>query len=129
MRALIGRGAMSQETRRPGLMARVHSIAPRVDAPRELVAWRVDEDGECFALLVWPTSAPSVRGMAKLTAAEAAVAALAIAGRSNAQIARERGTTDRTIANQLASAFRKLRVRSRAELCARVGCGDRGWDR
>jgi DNA-binding NarL/FixJ family response regulator len=39
-------------------------------------------------------------------------------GRSNAEIARDRGTCARTVANQIASMFRKLGVQSRAELAA-----------
>jgi DNA-binding NarL/FixJ family response regulator len=39
-------------------------------------------------------------------------------GKRNADIARERGTSVRTVANQVAAIFRKLKVRSRAELVA-----------
>ena len=53
---------------------------------------------------------------AKLTDAEVVVARLAAAGASNAGIARTRRTSPRTVANQLASIFRKLGVNSRAEL-------------
>lgn len=54
-----------------------------------------------------------------LSAAERAVAQLAIEGASNAVIARRRGTSERTVANQLARLYRKLGVGSRAELAAR----------
>jgi len=53
-----------------------------------------------------------------LTAAEHEVAYGLWLGRSYEQIARERGTSVRTVANQVRAAFRKLRINSRAELCA-----------
>lgn len=54
----------------------------------------------------------------ELSPAEREVAALAREGLSNAEIARARGVAVRTIANQLASIFRKLGVGSRVELAA-----------
>jgi DNA-binding CsgD family transcriptional regulator len=65
-------------------------------------------------------SAPieSVDVLAGLTPAERAVARLAAAGCSNADIGRARGSSARTIANQLASIYRKVGVGSRAELIA-----------
>jgi DNA-binding NarL/FixJ family response regulator len=51
-----------------------------------------------------------------LTPAEAAVAEDALAGLDNTQIALKRGAAVRTVANQLASIYRKLEVRSRLEL-------------
>jgi DNA-binding CsgD family transcriptional regulator len=60
-----------------------------------------------------------------LTAAENEVLACAAAGLSNAEIARRRGKSLRTIANQLASAYRKLGVSGRQEVLAQLnhGCG------
>lgn len=61
--------------------------------------------------------------LAKLTGAERAVVCAALAGQSNPQISRARGVSVRTVANQLASAYRKLGVTSRtalASLLARV---------
>lgn len=55
----------------------------------------------------------------QLTAAEREVMALILADLSNAEVARRRGTSVRTVANQLQSLFRKLGVNSRAELSAR----------
>jgi len=54
----------------------------------------------------------------RLSSAEYQVARLAIDGKSHADIALARGTAQRTIANQLASMSRKLRVSGRAELRA-----------
>lgn len=56
-----------------------------------------------------------------LTPAEAHVAQLAAAGHSNRAIADLRGTAERTVANQLASIFRKLDVASRADLVLVLG--------
>jgi len=51
-----------------------------------------------------------------LTPTERAVAESILTGASNAQIARERRRSVRTVANQIASLFKKLGVRSRLEL-------------
>lgn len=58
-------------------------------------------------------------GAQRLTAAEEFVARGVFDGKSNDAIARERGTSPRTVANQVASVFRKHGVSSRAELVAR----------
>lgn len=54
------------------------------------------------------------------TRAEIAVAALAVAGMSNVQIAEQRGVAPRTIANQLATLFSRLGISSRSELATLV---------
>ncbi len=51
-----------------------------------------------------------------LTAAERDVVRRALSGASNAEIARGRGSSPRTVANQLASIFRKLGIFSRNAL-------------
>ena len=63
---------------------------------------------------------PLVEGspLAKLSPAERHVATLAARGLSNAAIAHQRGKSDRTIANQMASILQKLGVGSRYELTA-----------
>lgn len=67
-------------------------------------------------------SLPSNLGssVSRLTRAEREVASATIHGDSTAAIARMRGRSPRTIANQLASIYRKLGVSSRAELAARL---------
>jgi len=55
-----------------------------------------------------------------LTAAEQQVLELLLSGASNAEIAKKRKTAIRTVANQVASLFRKYAVGSRAELAARL---------
>ncbi len=51
-----------------------------------------------------------------LTEAECEVAQLVLRGDSNAAIAATRGTSPRTVANQLASIYRKRGISSRQEL-------------
>jgi len=59
-------------------------------------------------------------GWVGLTPGEHAVALLAAAGASNQEIAALRGTSSRTVANQLHQVFQKLRIGSRAELSTLV---------
>lgn len=59
----------------------------------------------------------------ELTAAEGDVVRGVLRDESNAEIAARRGSSVRTVANQLASIFRKLGVFSRAELVHRVLVG------
>jgi DNA-binding NarL/FixJ family response regulator len=53
-----------------------------------------------------------------LTEAESDVVTGLLQGLSNREIAARRGSSARTVANQVATVFRKLGVRSRAELAA-----------
>jgi DNA-binding CsgD family transcriptional regulator len=55
-----------------------------------------------------------------LTLAEEAVTRLLVEGHSHARIAELRAASPRTVANQLASAFRKLGISGRAELLANL---------
>ncbi len=55
-----------------------------------------------------------------LTPAEREVTAMVLGGASNAEVARRRATSRRTVANQLASVYRKLGVTGRRELIART---------
>jgi DNA-binding CsgD family transcriptional regulator len=66
-----------------------------------------------------PSSSPR-SGVWRMTRAEREIAAHVMNGHSNASIARRRGTSSRTVANQLAALYRKLRVGSRTELAARL---------
>ncbi len=60
----------------------------------------------------------ALRNDGALTAAERAVAELAVRGLTSAEMARERRVAKRTIANQLAVVYRKLGVSGRRELRA-----------
>lgn len=76
---------------------------------------RLEESAEHGTLVVsFPVPSADFQGL--LTGTETAIAQDILAGLSNADIARGRGTAVRTIANQVASIYRKLRVRSRLEL-------------
>jgi DNA-binding NarL/FixJ family response regulator len=55
---------------------------------------------------------------------ERAVARALIAGSSNAEIAKARGTSIKTVANQLYAMYRKLGVNTREELVARLVDGE-----
>lgn len=63
-------------------------------------------------------SSDSLRMPASLSESEQAVARAVIAGHSNAEIARVRGTSAKTVANQLYAMYRKLEVGTREELVA-----------
>jgi len=58
----------------------------------------------------------SLAPVAMLSSAELEVARLASAGLSNGAIGRRRGTTTRTVANQMARVLAKLRVTTRRAL-------------
>jgi DNA-binding CsgD family transcriptional regulator len=92
-------------------MKRPHTSSPKV--PDDLTALESD-DGE-LAVLSFTTPAD---GAIPLSAAELEVARHILAGRSNAEIARLRACSRSTVANQVASVFRKLGVASRSELAA-----------
>jgi DNA-binding CsgD family transcriptional regulator len=94
--------------------------------PADLMALE-SEDGE-LAVLTFTLPGDSA---ISLSSAESDVAQHILAGRSNSEIAALRRCSARTVANQVASLFRKLGVRSRLELVAltpllggRRGLGD-----
>jgi DNA-binding NarL/FixJ family response regulator len=64
---------------------------------------------------------PVVSTMVDLSSAEREVMASVVAGKRTAAIARERGTSERTVSNQIASIYRKTGVTSRRELIALFG--------
>jgi DNA-binding NarL/FixJ family response regulator len=80
---------------------------------------KLDVDGE--ELIVFGWSAGSATPPSELSAAEADVLARVIRGESNKQIARVRKTSERTVANQVASVLRKTGAASRFELITRFG--------
>lgn len=56
----------------------------------------------------------------QLTEAERDIAQQILLGESNKRIAERRGTSARTVANQIAGIYQKLGIASRAELAARA---------
>jgi len=89
----------------------------RATVKADLELYELDVAGERFIVMSLPTGT-SGNSYTQLSAAEREVASDAAAGLSNAAIAKKRGRSTRTIANQLASIYRKLGVASRAELAA-----------
>ena len=74
--------------------------------------------GEEVLVVSYPLRRPG--SFALLSAAELAVVEAILEGRSHRDVASERGVSVRTVANQLASAYRKLKVRGAAELAVLV---------
>lgn len=103
-------------TRRPP--PKTPGTPPEVPPPRGLTARRMTLLGDEHIVLSFPIETPEVPST--LTNAERAVALLVLEGSSDAQIAAARGVSKRTVANQIAAVFRKLGVRSRVELAARL---------
>ena len=76
-----------------------------------------------LAIISWPV-VPKSRASSLSTAEEAVLRGVAM-GKSNAEIAEERGTSPRTVANQVAGLLRKFGVASRYELVLAI---TRGYD-
>jgi len=89
---------------------------PAMPVPSDLRAARFCARGIEYTVLSYAVTAPQFP--AGLTAAERAVLKGILQGGSNVEIAEARGTSPRTIANQVKSLFAKLGVHSRAELIA-----------
>jgi DNA-binding NarL/FixJ family response regulator len=83
--------------------------------------FRIVLDGEQFLVISEPLIPPP---HGKLTPAELEVARAMVQGASNAEIARLRGTSVRTIANQVASILSRLGAKSRAHVAAKLALVD-----
>jgi DNA-binding NarL/FixJ family response regulator len=103
----------------PGAKSKRDSI--RVPPPAGLEARRLSVDGEEFVVFSW--NAARVLEKRSLTEAQRAVLDAVVRGESNRAIARARGVSERTIANQVATLLRKLGATSRYELMSRFGGG------
>jgi DNA-binding NarL/FixJ family response regulator len=97
---------------RAALIQTLAAISRR-DAEVTFVGWA----GKRFAVIAMPME---LKLPAALSPAEREVVTLVVAGRSNAEIARARGVSRRTVENQLASSMKKLGASSRADLTAAV---------
>ena len=85
--------------------------------PFDLKAALFDVDGQEWAVLSFaPETGAPIPG--SLSPAERDVLRGLLAGQSNAVIARARGTSIRTVANQVAAVLRKLGLDSRRQLVA-----------
>jgi DNA-binding CsgD family transcriptional regulator len=85
---------------------------------------RVDIAGDAF--LVGSYGDVGVSRLARLTEAERDVALRLLSGATNESIARARGSTVNTIANQIKSVFEKFGVNNRAELAAVLSSEEAG---
>src|SRR5689334_6765354 len=83
--------------------------------PRGLAGVEIRRGEDSFVVLSFPV-AQELSFPPELTAAERRVVELVLAGASTSEIAKARGTSPRTVANQIQSVYRKLEVNSRAEL-------------
>jgi DNA-binding CsgD family transcriptional regulator len=86
-------------------------------SPHGAEVFDVEVGGEPFVVLSLPldTWMPAC-----LSPSEREVALAVLGGLSNVEIARRRGTSSRTVANQLASIYRKVGVSSRSGLTAHL---------
>lgn len=98
----------------PALEPSPPPASERFNPPGGLVLERRTEDALDEVVLSFPLPSDDARHP-KLSPAERAVLGEVARGFSNAEIARRRGVSPRTIANQLAQLFRKLGVHSRFE--------------
>jgi len=85
------------------------------DPPPSLIAYEL-EPGRVMFVETMPT-VPHIPG---LSDAEQEVLVMLLGGYDTEAISDSRGTSPRTIANQVASIFKKLGVGSRAELAAKI---------
>lgn len=91
-------------------------------APAGLKSCRLELEERNVLVLSFPLRPQRVPP--SLTSAERDVVRRALAGASNAQIARARGSSARTVANQLGAIYRKLGIFSRTELAQRFASTD-----
>jgi hypothetical protein len=77
------------------------SLASDIPAPLGLRASRISVAGEDLTVFSFPLAPPAL-----------------LEGKSNGEIAAARCTSVRTVANQVSSLFKKLRVHSRSQLVA-----------
>lgn len=90
---------------------------PSGPAPRDLFVTTLRIAGREYAIVSFPIAPDDLPS--SLGEVEKQVLAAILEGKSNAEIARQRGTSRYTVANQVASVYRKLGLSSRAEVVAR----------
>jgi DNA-binding NarL/FixJ family response regulator len=91
----------------------------------DMRTFRLVHQGEELLVLSLPATSNLA---AALSPAEIEVARAIVRGATNAEIARVRGTSVRTVANQVASILRRLGARSRADVAAKLSLVDLGPD-
>lgn len=98
------------------------------EPPAKLAVHTFEEGGQTFAILDWPVRCDAPPAGAELPGAQREVLALILAGASNAEIARIRRRSVRTIAHQVDAIFRRFGVGSRQEMFALFARGARPQD-
>ena len=98
------------------------TIVSRTPPDLDASTFRIGRD----EFVIFSFSSPRPKLPEGLSRAEREVVEGVLRGRTNDQIAKERGTSRFTVMNQLASVYRKLGVGSRWELVA--GCSGQGGD-
>lgn len=106
--------------------AQRRAAGPELPAPSGLRTGTLDLGAEQYlvlshALVRWELPAA-------LTAAEREIVSAVLDGKSREEVAKERGTSARTVANLVAQVFRKLGVGSRIELAALVTAREPGMN-
>ncbi len=91
----------------------------RVKPPQGLVVEKITVDEDELLLFSWASTAVEIPP--PLSRAESEVLRRVVKGESNKAIAKARKTSERTIANQVASLLRKTKASSRFELIRRFG--------
>lgn len=110
---------MKRRVRNASPAEEIPSTAPELVPPRGLVAHRFDIGGDAFAVLEFPIADFGASRLASsLSGSERDVMRLMLEGKTNSEIARDRRRAVRTVANQVASIFKKLGIGSRCELYA-----------
>jgi DNA-binding CsgD family transcriptional regulator len=99
---------------------RLTRLGAGLEPPEKLEVHSFALGSDEFILLEFPlrNGEANVSIKQDLTPGERAVAELVLRGQSTSEIARARGTSLRTVANQIAAIFRKVGVNSRRELFA-----------
>jgi DNA-binding NarL/FixJ family response regulator len=93
-------------------------FAHATDRAQQGAVWRQSTFTHCGVscqVVSWARPDSAIESM--LSPAECSVVRLVIEGFSHAEIASRRKTSTRTVANQLASVFRRLKVSGRLQLC------------
>jgi DNA-binding NarL/FixJ family response regulator len=117
-RAMLSIGSTGRPSRANPLLMLAASAAVEQDDTRLASLGLVMRAG--LPVRVISIARPDLYLIGRLPGAELDIVKCLLEGHSHACIARRRGTSQRTIANQIASVFRRLNVSSRAELVHRL---------
>ena len=118
-RSKADRGIQGSDRRPEPDPAAADGAGSDLPAPPGLAASTVDLGGDQYLVLSFPMPVWSLPS--GLSVAEREVALAVLRGETNETIARDRNTSIRTVANQIAAVFAKLGVNSRIELALAVG--------